>query len=152
MYRIIRMDGSELAIVDQIMWIKIGASGSLAPAKNRGEAIGVAYRSVPYNLWNYDGIEGAESVMVAEFDGGEYLDSFVKDLAAVENAMCETDSADTERRATRDFEAGELMTVDGVMYRVVLPILAGSPITAGTNVEATTLGAEISRLNEGETA
>ena len=42
------MDGSEMAVVDKINWIKIGASGSYAPAKNRGEAVGVAY-----NLYGY---------------------------------------------------------------------------------------------------
>ncbi len=52
--------------------------------------------------------------------------------------------------ADRDYDPGEYMTVDGTMYRVLLPILAGSRITIGTNVEATTIEAEMANLNKEE--
>jgi len=145
LYRIIKMDGSELAVVAKAMWVKIGPSGSLAPAKNRGDAVGIAYQSTAYNLLGFDRIPDAETVMVAEVDDGEYIQD-------VKNAMCETNAATDEWKAPRDCEPGELMTVNGGMYRVVLPIYAGTRITVGTNVEATTLGAEIAKLNKEETA
>lgn len=141
MYRIIKMDGTELAVVAEALWIKIGPSGSLAPAKNRGEAVGIAYQSVPYNLLGFDRIPEAETVMVAEVDAGEYIASLVREIATVETGPM---------TATRDYEPGELVTVDGVMYRVLLPIFAGARITVGTNVEETTLGTEITKLNEEE--
>lgn len=144
MYRIIKMDGSELAVVAKAMWVKVGPSGSLAPARSRGDAVGIAYQSVAYNLLGFDKIPGAETVMVAEVDDGEYI-------RAMKNTMCETDMANTEWQATRDCEPGELITVNGGLYRVILPIFAGAKITVGTNVEATTLGAEITRLKEEET-
>ena len=40
------------------------------------------------------------------------------------------------------------MTLDGVLYRVLLPILAGSQITPGTNVTETTMEAEMAALNK----
>lgn len=52
--------------------------------------------------------------------------------------------------ADRDYESGEYLTVDGVLYRVLLPIFAGAQITVGTNVEATTIESEIANLNREE--
>lgn len=54
------------------------------------------------------------------------------------------------RRADRDYEAGEYLTVDGTLYKVLLPILAGSQITPGTNAEETTMEAEMANLNKEE--
>lgn len=51
-------------------------------------------------------------------------------------------------RADRDYTPGEYLTIDRTMYLVLLPILAGSQITVGTNVEATTMEAEMAKLNE----
>lgn len=47
------------------------------------------------------------------------------------------------RRASRDYDPGEYMTIDGTLYKVVLPIFAGTQITVGTNVEATTIEAKL---------
>ena len=52
--------------------------------------------------------------------------------------------------AEKDYEVGEYLTIDGVLFRVVLPILAGSQITVGTNVEATTIETELTNLNREE--
>lgn len=80
MYRIINMDGSDKAIVETVNWIKIGPSGSFAPAKNRGEAVGIAYESVAYNLLGFDRIPGADTVMVAELDAGKLISPDLMDL------------------------------------------------------------------------
>lgn len=58
--------------------------------------------------------------------------------------------AQSIRRADRDYEAGEYLTVDSTLYRVLLPILAGSQITPGTNAEKTTMEAEMAMLNKEE--
>ena len=50
-------------------------------------------------------------------------------------------------RADRDYEPGEYLTVDETLYKVVLPIYAQSRITPGTNVEATTMEAEMANFN-----
>ena len=60
MYRIITLD---------VLYIKITESGSFAPT-TKDEAIGVAFRSTPYNLVGHSDIEGADTVVVAKCDGG----------------------------------------------------------------------------------
>lgn len=91
MYKIIMMDGTEMAVVDRVTWIKIGRSGSYAIAKNRGEAIGIAYKSVPYNLLGFDRIEGAETVMVSEIDAGEYVKEIARNAANIDYISMMTD-------------------------------------------------------------
>lgn len=52
-------------------------------------------------------------------------------------------------RVERKYEPGELITVDGKLYRVKLPILVGGFITPGTNAEETDIATELSKLNLG---
>lgn len=47
--------------------------------------------------------------------------------------------------ADRDYDPGEYLTIDTTMYKVLLPIFAGAQITPGTNVEETTIEAELAR-------
>lgn len=74
MYRIIKIDGTELGITDSVNYIKIGASGDFATA-TKETAIGVAFESVPYNLNGHTEIEGADAVIVSAIDGGFYLNA-----------------------------------------------------------------------------
>ncbi len=69
MYRIIKIDGTELGITDSVRYIRIGDSGDLTPCGPE-DAIGVAYLSVPYNLVGYNLIEGADTVVVSAIDAG----------------------------------------------------------------------------------
>jgi len=69
MYRIIKIDGTELGITDSVNYIKIGSSGSFTPAA-KNEAIGVAFNSVAYNLVGHTEIADAETVVVSSIDGG----------------------------------------------------------------------------------
>ena len=55
-----------------------------------------------------------------------------------------------KRKAQKNYEPGDYLTVEETMYRVELPIFAGSPITPGTNVSETTIEAEITILNKEE--
>lgn len=83
MYRIIKVsDGTEIGVTDAIEFIRYGNSGCFVPADQK-HAIGVAVNSVPYNLVGHDEIEGAETVVVSEIDGGAVLakqGSLVDDL------------------------------------------------------------------------
>lgn len=80
MYRIIRInDGVELGITDTVNYIKIGNSGSFTPTKKE-DAIGVAFKSVAYNLHGHDEIEGAETVVVSEIDGGAEVHSIASTI------------------------------------------------------------------------
>ena len=69
MYRIIKVDGTELGITDTINYIKIGLSGCYANA-TKDDAIGVAFKSVPYNLVGHNEIKDADTVVVSAIDGG----------------------------------------------------------------------------------
>lgn len=70
MYRITNINtGASLGAVDNVVYIKIGKSGDFTPT-TENEAIGVALNGVPYNLMGHEEIEGADTVVVSEFDGG----------------------------------------------------------------------------------
>lgn len=74
MYRIIKIDGTELGITDSVNYIKIGESGSFTIATEE-DAIGVAFDSVAYNLAEHNEIEGAETVVVSKVNGGHEIKS-----------------------------------------------------------------------------
>ncbi len=69
MFRIIKIDGTELGITDSVNYIKISANGCFAPT-DKENAIGVAFQSTPYNLVGHEDIEGADTVIVSAIDGG----------------------------------------------------------------------------------
>lgn len=104
-------------------------------------ATGVIYQGVIYNLPGYDEFDG-ETAYVSEVDEGAIITRNTRDIAESKSAIGGT-------RADRRYEPGELITVDGKLYRVVLPILVGGYITPGTNVEITDIAAELSKLNLG---
>lgn len=72
MYRIIKIDGTELGITDSVNYIKIGKNGCYVPTAVH-DAVGVAYQSVPYNLVGHDAIADAETVVVSAVDGGQII-------------------------------------------------------------------------------
>lgn len=82
MYHVIKMDSTDLGITDSINYIRISEDGCFVPT-DQEHAIGVAVDSVPYNLVGHDEIEGAETIVVSEIDGGAVLakqGSLVDDL------------------------------------------------------------------------
>lgn len=92
------------------------------------------------------------------FDGGLYTEDGIcryvwsnnKYRLRTEQEMEADRIAQSIRRADRYYEPNEYMTVDGTLYKVVLPIIAGTQITPGTNVEPTTIESEMSNLNKEE--
>lgn len=79
MYRIIKIDGTELGITDSVNYIKIGTSGSFIFATEK-EAIGVAFNSVAYNLVGHAEIADAETVVVSSIDGGAEIHSIASTI------------------------------------------------------------------------
>lgn len=90
------------------------------------------------------------------FDGGLYTeDGICRYVYENDEARLRTEQemeadriAQSIRRADRAYEPGEYMTIDGTLYKVVLPIFAGTVITIGTNVESTTIEAELANHEE----
>lgn len=79
MYRIIKTDGTELGITDQVTYIKFGANGCFTNATVE-DAIGVAFSSTPYNLFGHDEIEEADTVIVSQIDGGAAVGSLLETI------------------------------------------------------------------------
>ena len=74
MYRIIKIDGTELGVTDSVNYIKISENGCFTNATAE-DAIGVAFNSVAYNLVGYNEIEEADTVVVSKIDGGNEIKS-----------------------------------------------------------------------------
>ena len=72
MFRIIKIDGTELGVTDSVNYIKIGESGDYATASEQ-DAIGIAFNSEPYNLLGHEDIEGADTVIVSNVNGGNMV-------------------------------------------------------------------------------
>lgn len=73
-------------------------------------------------------------------------------LLQAENEMLKRQAeavANTEStKVSRPYAVGELLTYQGVLYRVASPIACGGMITPGTNCIATTLAIEINKAKE----
>lgn len=78
MYRIIKIDGTELGITDAVRYIKIGA-GCFTNA-TEDTAIGVAFQGVAYNLVGHNDIEDAETVVVSRIDGGAEMNNITNTI------------------------------------------------------------------------
>lgn len=74
MYRIIKIDGTELGVTDSVNYIKISENGCFTNATVE-DAIGVAFDSVAYNLVGHTEIEEADTVVVSKIDGGYEIKS-----------------------------------------------------------------------------
>lgn len=79
MYRIIKTDGTELGITDQVTYIKFGANGCFTNATVE-DAIGVAFNSTPYNLFGHNEIEETDTVIVSQIDGGAAVGSLLETI------------------------------------------------------------------------
>lgn len=110
MYLIKKTDGTELGIVEEPTYIKIGKSGCYTNA-TRADAIGVAYNSTPYNLIGHSEIKDAETVEVVYINVGEELRKDQAAIAEVENALCELDAAAEEKRAEYEEALCELDSI-----------------------------------------
>jgi hypothetical protein len=82
-YHIIREDGSELGLTDNVVYIQKNEHGGYTPA-TEAEAIGIAYMGVPYNLDTNDEIEGAEHVHIVKDETSSIISDMVSysELAA----------------------------------------------------------------------
>lgn len=74
MYRIIKIDGTELGVTDSVNYIKISENGCFTNATAE-YAVGVAFNSVAYNLVGHNEIEEADTVVVSKIDGGYEIKS-----------------------------------------------------------------------------
>ena len=100
MFRIIKTNGTELGITESVHYIKIHANGCFTTA-TKADAIGVAFRSVAYNLIGHEEIADAETVIVSETDAGNVFGAL-----AQENALIQEHLADADEIAIDLYEEG----------------------------------------------
>lgn len=72
MYRIITTSGTELGLTDSVRYIKKSDAGAFVQA-TVGEAIGVAYGGVAYNLIGHSEIADADTVIVVDAPLGQLI-------------------------------------------------------------------------------
>ncbi len=138
MYQITNYNSGEtVGYTEKPRYIKKNSSGIYVETDEE-HAQGIAYKSIPYNLAHREGVGVDTTVILFQYDTGDVVIDQQKNNAVIGG-----------QRAERRYEPGELITVDGELYRVKLPILVGSFITPGTNVEETDIASELSKLNLG---
>lgn len=159
MYRIIKIDGTELGLTDSVNYIKLHENGCFVQCPV-SEAIGVAYNSEPFNLYGHDSIEGADTVIVTIVDGGQAVGAaqetiantaaisaqmsvaarlFVQDATTIEDryALQMPDlfrSWDDALSSGSALTANTIVNKDGALYRVVqsvTPLESQPPDMAG---------------------
>lgn len=91
MYKIIKLDGTEIGLTDSVQYIKVNENGNYSPAMEKDafgvpclDAVGVAFRGVVYNLAGHDEIPDAGTVIITEVDAAVVLENYATfdDLAA----------------------------------------------------------------------
>ena len=94
MFRIVNLTTKkELGLVEKVNFIKISPTTGCYISATQDEAIGVAYKCVPYNYREHKEIEGADTVSVIEIDSGYNLYDVQIKEKNLEQQLAETDEA-----------------------------------------------------------
>lgn len=158
MVRIMRVsDGKEIGIYEEARYIRKAKNGCYVQCDKK-DAEGVAANSEAYSIVGKEPLDGREAVLIVPVDGGTFAMQTKQNVAFVNNVIGVTEAVKSNTgeettsnvlpTADRDYEVGEYLSVDGVMYKVALPIFAGTRITIGTNVEETNIAAEMALLKK----
>lgn len=110
MYRIIKVDGMEIGITDRVNYIKMGTAECYVLTSHE-EAVGISFQNKPYNLIGHNEIEGADTVIISEFDGGMELESLSRKHIGAEQMITDLDIANIE--AQQAITELELMILEG---------------------------------------
>ena len=77
-----------------------------------------------------------------------YVDQVTEKLTATQKLMelIITTNREDEMKATKAYSTGDLLIVNGTLYKATTSIANGATLTVGTNVTATTVAAELALL------
>ena len=89
MYRIVGSDGTVIGRVSNVTYIKVGNSGSYSTTIPEN-ATGIAFKSVPYDLFGHKEVNGVDTVVLVEEDTGMVLD---EQRRQVESQLTDADEA-----------------------------------------------------------
>ena len=96
MFRIITTNGVELGITESVNYIKINSRNGCFNACGKDDAIGVAFKGTPYNLFGHNEINDAETVFVSSVDGGSEITAMKEQNIALANQLAEADEVAIE--------------------------------------------------------
>lgn len=136
MNRIIRIDGTDLGLVDEVRYIKRSAYGVFVEA-SMTDAIGISVNGTVFNLLGHDDIEGAETVVVARASTADELTVHKASIDEQQNVMGITFVTLTKKGdiddvtasehadlfepwvASKAYAVGDIVSHNGLLYRCV---------------------------------
>ena len=96
MYKIISdLDHREIGVVVEPRFIRKSTSGSYIQT-DKENALGIAYRSVAYNLNGHEDFGAPETVSLFEIDIGDVTSDILsnnQELQSIEDVLCEQDTS-----------------------------------------------------------
>ena len=93
MFRISTVTGKEIGFTNKVLYIKVNKYNGCFNECAKKDAIGIAFRSTPYNLYGHSEITGADTVIISEVDEGAELTTIKADNAALIEQLAEADEA-----------------------------------------------------------
>lgn len=73
MFRLVKTDGTEIGITDTPRFIKRDATTGVFVTADESEAVGIAFKGKPYNLFGHDEIQDAPVVLLVKFNIGDIV-------------------------------------------------------------------------------
>ena len=109
MFRITLTNGTDVAMVDKVNYIRFNSCGSFCPAQDEVEAIGVAVNGTPYNLFGHNDIKDAETVVVSFVDAGVFAKLTAQNAANIDylSAMSGIDLPNEEEEVVEEPQTNE---------------------------------------------
>lgn len=129
MYRIIKEDGTEIGVADQLNYIKVSKNGSYVLC-GEGEATGIAHNGEPYSLMGTEGIDGLDKVTCtfteysAEIQAAQSINS-ISFVTLAENDMVDATTASehidmfAEWVENVNYKTGQIRQYGGKLYKCV---------------------------------
>ena len=94
MFRILKLDGTEVGITESINYIKYHERNCCYVSAKPAEATGVAFNSKAYQLKGKPELKNAkDTVRIVTFDGGKELNKLIEENKKLQAIIAETDEA-----------------------------------------------------------
>ena len=94
-----------------------------------------------------NGLYGDNTVDTLSAEVAEARKTNADNTAQMTNLLASVAPVETSTTASANHSAGELLVLNGKLYKASTAIVTGDTLTVGTNITATTLAAELAALN-----
>ena len=75
----------------------------------------------------------------------------VPNINSIQSQIVPTASIENGETASKEYNVGDFLVKDGILYKVTKAITKGDTLTVGTNIIMTTVGGELSEIKSGST-